>query len=324
MGDYVLNSACLSPSYSSQAEASVHITQLLEGLAAVDDNSDRLPVLRLPSDPWGIILFKDAQSGTEVSLGELAHSLYFDVNTRDHAAYFDQLARTIPTDQGLDEEIIEELLRLEPDKPVPNLEHTFKSVQAAGLDATLCALTGSLLLSLLRDQLWNFSRMGFLAEEIEYAFDHIANVGHSNEILARRLAVTREDLTLRNFWANKEAAFPHLIFGADVESQLKNFDSRYIPLLFRRLAELNEKSRIWSQTGHLPTTPPAITPESKATMSQFGDNRRFSDSNGNPQTFEDHVWVESTNRVHILLHDDSRRIEIGYVGHHLPTATQPT
>ncbi|MCA1376996.1 MULTISPECIES: hypothetical protein [unclassified Bradyrhizobium] len=324
MADYVFNSATLDPPYPTRADAEPHLASLLEGLAALDAASEVLPTLRLPNDPWYIALVRHPD-GSEITLGEVAHAFYGTAN-HDYATFFDQLNRAIPSDAGLEENVIDELLQIAPEKPAAGYEESFPSIQAAGFDSVLCAVTNSILVGLFRSRLWDFDSMGFLSKEVAYCFDHIAIPGHATAIANRRTQLARIDLTSRNFWERKSEAFPHLAFGLDIESQIGKFSATLLPLLFRRLSELDNLARAWreSANGRPPAMLPPITGESAPTMARYANARRFRGEDGVVRTFEDHVWVDRTHRVHIFLHDNEKKIEVGYVGRHLPISSEPT
>ncbi|MCK1310805.1 MULTISPECIES: hypothetical protein [unclassified Bradyrhizobium] len=324
MADYVFNSATLNPPYPTRAEAEPHLALLLEGLAALDAESDVLPTFRLPNDPWYVVLARHAD-GSEVTLGEMAHAFY-GTTYHDYAAFFDQLSRAIPSDVGLEDSVVDELLQVAPEEAAVGYEQTFPSVQAAAFDAVLCAVTNSILVGLFRSGLWDFDSMGFLSKEIAYCFDHVAIPSHAVAIADRRTRLVRSDLTSRNFWQRRSEAFPHLAFGLDVESQIGKFSATLLPLLFRRLSELDNLAGAWreSATAHPPAMLPPITRESEATMARYANARKFRGEDGVSRTFEDHIWVDRTHRVHIFLHDKEKKIEVGYVGRHLPISSQPT
>ncbi|WP_375311069.1 hypothetical protein WHZ77_28870 [Bradyrhizobium sp. A5] len=324
MADYVFNSATINPPYPTRAEAEPHLASMLEGLAALDAASEVLPTFRLPNDPWCVVLVRHAD-GSEITLGEMANAFYGTIH-HDYATFFDQLSRAIPSDAGLEGSIIDELLQIVPEGPATGYEQTFASVQAAGLDSVLCAVTNSILVGLLRNGLWDFDSMGFLSNEIPYCFDHIAIPGHAVAIADRRTQLVRVDLTARNFWEKKAEAFPHLAFGLDVEAQIGKFSAVLLALLFRRLSELDSLARAWRESANErpPAMLPPITRESVATMARYANARKFRGEDGVSRTFEDHVWVDRTHRVHVFLHDNEKKIEVGYVGRHLPISSQPT
>lgn len=325
MGDYVLNCTTVTPLFPNANSAAMCVAEMIEALAALDSDSEQLPVFRLPCDPWYIELARHDGEDRTLSLGEIANSFY-NTENHDFAVFFDQLTRTSPADDGLSESTIDELLRLEPDGAAPGYEETFENVKAASFDATMCALTGSILVSLLRNSSWDFDRAGFKAAGSIYHFDHVAKTKHSLAIRLRRPKPARPELTARNFWKLKAEIFPNLLFGLDVERQITKFSATLLGLLFTRLGELDSRVAAWKAPGvtSLPDQRPYISQESKQTMANYGDDRKFRGHDGQMRVFEEHVWIDRTHRIHIFLDHEDKSIEVGYVGHHLPTATNPT
>ncbi|KAF0213619.1 MAG: hypothetical protein FD139_2151 [Methylocystaceae bacterium] len=323
MQDYVFNSQCVVPPYTHLDQAKTHIIELLRALAELDAAEEVLPTLRMDSDPWILPLL--TSDGRERSLGEVVHELYC-TDDHDVASYFDALNRAIPSDSGFDGSVIDAILRLEVTGPAPNEESCFASVQRAQLHAFICAVTNSVLTSLPRDSTWDYDRMAFVSYGETFSFDHVAQIAHAISIQERRIAGVRASLDPRSFASLRDRAFPNLQFGSDVDTQVSRFNAILLPLLFKRLAELDNKVVIWRSRSCAcyPDGSPEVARESLATMQKYSEARRFRDSDGQMRTFEEHVWIDRTHRIHLFRDMNARRIEIGYVGPHLPTITDPT
>jgi hypothetical protein len=325
MSDYVLNSASLAELYSEEATARVQLAALLRGLALLDSNSAVLPSLRLNVDPWLQPLVQQS-SAIPLTFGELAHSFY---GTADHdlAAFFDSLNRSVPADHALDDVCIEAILRLVPDRPAPNYEQTFDSVLAAGTDGIICAAMNFLLIGLLRSDLWKFDGMGFVSGSETYLFDHVAEPSHAEAVWRRRIAALRAALTARSFWPLRDQVFPRLLFGLDVQRQAERFSTVLVPLMFNRLAELDSRVKTWREnttSDRFPDGSTAITGETPQTMKRYGNHRNFRGHNGVTKTFEDHMWIDKSHRIHMIRDVATKSVEIGYIGPHLPTMSDPT
>jgi hypothetical protein len=324
MSDYVLNAASVAQPYFDVITARRHLAALLRGLALLDSDTALLPSLRLNTDPWLQPLVQE-QLGRLITLGELAHSFYGTVD-HDLAAFFDSLNRSIPSDHALDEASVDAILRLVPDRPAAGYERTFESVQAAGIDAILCAVMNFILVGLLRSDLWRFDRMGFVSGSEAYLFDHVAEPSHAEAIRGRRIAALRSGLTARSLWSLRARVFPGLLFGLDVQGQIERFSAALLALLFKRLAELDARAQMWrtSTSDHFPDGPTEIKGETRRTMMRYGTQRNFRGHDGVTRTFEDHMWIDRTHRIHLFRDADDRTVEIGYVGPHLPTMEYPT
>jgi hypothetical protein len=198
---------------------------------------------------------------------------------------------------------------------------------AAGTDAIICAAMTFVLVGLLRCDLWKYDGMGFVSGSETYVFDHVAEPSHADAISRCRIAALRAALTSRSFWPLREQVFPHLSFGLDVQRQAERFSTILVPLMFSRLAELDARARTWQETinsDQFPEGLTAITGETLKTMKRYGSQRNFRGHDGVTRTFEDHMWIDRSHRIHMIRDVVTRRVEIGYIGPHLPTMTDPT
>ncbi len=324
MSDYVLNAASVAKPYPELAAARADLAALLRGLALLDSDCDVLPSLRLNVDPWLHPLVCE-EGKAPITLGELAHSFYGTVD-HDLAEFFDSLNRSVPADYALDNLSIEAILRLAPDNPAPGYEHTFRGVLTAGIDALICAAMNFILVGMLRDNSWGFDRMGFVSAGKTYLFDHVAEPSHAEEIRGRRLAALRSELSPRSFWSLRDRVFPNLLFGLDVQGQVNKLNTTIVPLMFKRLAELDARARAWRESADdkFPDGVTEIKRETPRTMARYGNDRRFCANDGVTKTFEDHMWIDRGHRIHLLMDAGEKRVEIGYVGRHLPTMEYPT
>ncbi len=208
---------------------------------------------------------------------------------------------------------IEAILRLAPDNPAPGYEQTFRSVLTAGIDAFICAAMNFTLVGMLRDNLWGFDRMGFVSAGETYLFDHVAEPSHAEEIRGRRLAALRSELSPRSFWSLRDRVFPNLLFGLDVQGQVNKLNTTIVPLMFKRLAELDARARAWRESADdkFPDGVTEIKRETPRTMARYGNDRRFCANDGVTKTFEHHMWIDRGHRIHLLLDAGGKRVEIG-------------
>jgi hypothetical protein len=121
-------------------------------------------------------------------------------------------------------------------------------------------------------------------------------------------------------WDARAEVFPHLKFCDSVREHLSGLPDGNPALgqVVKRLRELDEYTGAWI-TG--PFDPDAIrkaTPESEATIDQYGDVRTFTCPDDKSRVFSWHVrCTPGTIRIHFLPIEHS--IIIGYIGPHLPT-----
>ena len=121
----------------------------------------------------------------------------------------------------------------------------------------------------------------------------------------------------------KHACFPHLGFGLDVDSHLEELPPEILPVVVGKLVVLDDASRTWrlDPTKTFPELP-KLHGEGESTMQQFGEQRTFRDPEGDFASYRLHAMVRSGYRIHLRVTYEPRGIEIGYIGHHLDTATR--
>ncbi len=329
MPDVVLNRSSLQPIYSSYGDAAAELANMIRGLVCLEDDieNDRL-VFRTHADPWYIPLV-ECEDGNE-TFGSVAESLYHSHETRDLASFFHAVQSMSPADTGLGDDILEKLLSVDAINPASGYEATIDHVLKAGLEAIQCAVTNSILMSLSRNNVWQFDEMGFCCNNFpdSFIFDHVANEQHGNLVLERRREIAQRGLTARNFWDLKQSCFPNLLFGLDVERHIESFSAAMLGLAITRMRDLNSLSKKYGENSiditRVVEVRHRIKPESEQTMARYENNRTFSDHQGRRLVFEKHVWVGQQYRIHIFIHENPRIIEIGYMGTHLPTVLYPT
>lgn len=320
MAEYVFNAASNDGQNGGLHMATSLVAILVETLADLDDQLAGTPrPLKLPQNPWELQVAVRA-TGEGVSLGEIINDFYGAGETRDLASFFDALLCYAPAADQLDDATIEAILRLEPSAPAPGFEAIYPAICAAGLDAMQCAITDGTLVSLDHDQ-WNFDQAAVACGAQTVEIDHASRPEHVDSIVLRRLAAARAGVTRRNFEAIRHLAFPSLLWGEEVANQLRRFPSEYLGLAFTRLAALDDIARCWQETGS--ANPDLggleLKGESDLTMQNYSDERRFRSSNGDPRVYETHVWIDRGNRIHLILDNEQRSIDIGYIGTHLRT-----
>ncbi|MBD9544860.1 hypothetical protein IB276_36130 [Ensifer sp. ENS04] len=319
--DYVFNRASVAAKFPSVEAARSELAQLLEAMASIDAIQLDLPVFRLHVDPWALEVLEPG--GTHLTLGDVATSLYeIDFNLGD---YFSSLQRMTPPDSDFDDTEIDQVLGIDVQSAVDGHAGCYEKASAARDDVVLCTVGPDILVGLSRGGYWSTDHLAFQSGGRNFFVDHVATTQHAAAIIERAKANNRSSLTARSFWDAKAAAFPNLTFGAGVESDLRKFSAKMLRLLFNRLADLDGRVQRWRDNGAFPDDAmPPITGESAPTMAQFGNARKFKDETGDVVVFEDHIWVDSLHRIHLIKDIDARLIKIGYIGRHLPTVTHRT
>ncbi|MEE3718249.1 hypothetical protein V2H45_16035 [Tumidithrix elongata RA019] len=127
----------------------------------------------------------------------------------------------------------------------------------------------------------------------------------------------------RDLWNQKEKLFPNLQFCASVEKQLQSLSigNSMLNPVKNRLLELQKYAENWTEGGFDSNKLACkATPESEATLQQYSQERTFICPDDQKRIFSWHVRLTPLAwRIHFYP-EQSRKILIGYIGNHLPTA----
>ena len=166
------------------------------------------------------------------------------------------------------------------------------------------------------DELLPDETIGEASEEI----DQLTRSVHAGPICARhreRLLAGSDPVTL---WENREAVFPHLVLGPDVEGNLKN-QAHLFSTIVGKLKDLDRSSGEWRDVGGpAPPWKTMVTPESIEKMKNrsFREARTFRSHRGTRETFQWHARFGDGGRIHLRFDAVSKEVEVGYIGPHLP------
>lgn len=239
--------------------------------------------------------------------------------SREELSFLMTLATKAPIDVELDEEVRGRFLACE-EMHLP---------QADGEPLLLCALTDWIAVGFPTGP-WDASSILVQFEEMlpdctlqthEERIDNLSRIEHAGEILFRHAESVRAGLDLRSMWDHREVAFPHLCFGTDVEEQVAAINPGYAGAVLRRLGELNTTAERWRASGE--PTPPwicKVTGESHSVRNNpaLRNARRFRSKSGERRIFLHHARYGSGGRIHLRWDRTKYRVEIGYIGRHLP------
>ena len=157
-------------------------------------------------------------------------------------------------------------------------------------------------------------------EETSEEIDQLTRPAHGGAICKRhreRLLAGSDPVAL---WENREAAFPHLVFGPDVENHLKD-QAHLFSTIVGKLKDLDRSAREWRDVGgSAPPWKTKVSPESTEKMRNrsFRKARTFQSHRGTREIFEWHARFGWGGRIHLRFDPTSREVEIGYIGPHLP------
>ena len=147
--------------------------------------------------------------------------------------------------------------------------------------------------------------------------DHLSKAGHAKPICHRYREKLRAELQSgEKLWRRRGEAFPNLTFGPDVKNHVARIG--YLPALINRLSELDAAAAKWIDnpaqwwTGN-------VTDESDSVKQnpRLRDARRFRSNSGAHEYFFWHARC-GDGRIHLRFDEATRKVEIGYIGPHLP------
>ncbi len=211
-------------------------------------------------------------------------------------------------------------------------EHEFCYHGRLALGIGVAYLLDSLAVSLLSEECWNAPKLNLdmlaLSEDGEIDADTVwvvhasqpLHVEEHNAWIRERLRGDVRDG--RDLWHRRVDLFPSLQFCGAVSSQLMSLDSMMLQPVVRRLFEFQGYCRDWIDGNFNPATlPTKATPESQATLEQFGRERAFLCPDGQERIFSWHVRLTPHAwRICFYPEPETRTMIVGYIGPHLPTA----
>lgn len=133
-----------------------------------------------------------------------------------------------------------------------------------------------------------------------------------------------KEISVNDFWKNKEQLFSNLIFCENVKEQIENFgDSKKFAIVKQTLIDVNKylinQSKCKLSMGKLiHELPFKISPESDQTLSQYSKERCFKIPSGDKLIFNYHI-KKGEMRIYLEPVKDTNKLYIGYVGKHLST-----
>lgn len=217
-----------------------------------------------------------------------------------------------------------------------DVEHRFLTCEARDLPTEdgkpllLCALTGGVAIGFPTSAEWDRDRITVVFDELQpdgttfheetEDIDHLARASYADPIYERHRERLRAGLTPGELWSNRQAAFPELVFGPDVEDHLREVPLPRFHTLIDRLAELNEDAERWHRDGGAIRWTRRVVTESRSVQNnpRLREARRFSSCSGERELFLWHVRFGQGWRVHLRFDEKCREVEIGYIGEHLP------
>ena len=212
-----------------------------------------------------------------------------------------------------------------------DVEERFRACEAKELSPedgeplVLCAITNWIAVGFPSEQVWDNDRLTVSFKELlpdesigetSETIDYLARSVHAHSIYERHHTAFFQSLIPSELWERREETFPNLVFGPDVE-----LPSEFSWSIVGKLTDLDRSGAEWRNVGG--PTPPwtcKVTPESERVRNNENllNARRFMSRRGTRELFEWHARVGSGVRIHLRFEANSKEIEIGYIGPHLP------
>lgn len=155
-----------------------------------------------------------------------------------------------------------------------------------------------------------------VSEEI----DQLTTFAHAERIIERNRFRFLEDASPDELWKQRAAIFPYLDFAPGVQQNLKSYATLYSTIV-RKLVELDRSAGVWRADGRpVPKWTTKVTRESDSVLSNenLRRARMFRSSRDVSELFDWHARFGSGGRIHLRLDAARKRVEIGYIGPHLP------
>jgi len=225
-----------------------------------------------------------------------------------------------------------------PDVANPSIESNYLGTRSIGLEYAV--LFEALAISLQSEDKWNSDRLPISVTEIDEggAFTdsqvEIHHASSSNHVLQHvnwisernRINISSgSDLVKR-----RDELIPHLMLCNSAAKQLaalRNGDVMLRPVI-KRLFEMDSYCRSWQNVPFSSENFPCNTsPESEATLQQFGSERTFTCPDGQQRIFSWHIRLTPQSwRIYFIpkeTHEIGQfgTLIIGYIGRHLRTVT---
>lgn len=191
----------------------------------------------------------------------------------------------------------------------------------------LCAIMGSVAVGLPSEEVWDKHRLVVQFKELlpdeswldaVEEIDNLTRALHAKPIFERHQERLTEVMDPASLWAKRNDIFPALSFGLGVEEDLRK-EAGNLHTIIGKLIALNRATAAWEQ-GPAPDWPVLVTDESNAVQQnrRLMAHRRFRSRDGTMRFFTWHARFGSGGRIHLRLDSSAQRVEIGYVGRHLP------
>lgn len=239
------------------------------------------------------------------------------VGAREEYLFFVRLSTKVPLLSEIAQDVMDRFLGCEA-KSLPPKD---------GAPLLLCSITDGIAVGFPSEPVWDRDqltvRFNELSDddiilEVSETIDNLTRIAHARSICERHRVVLRQCKNFAELWGNRTIAFPHLVFGPDVDVNAADLQT-----VINKLASLDDTAAKWRDIGGaVPPWMSKVTPESGSVMNneKLREARRFRSRDGTQKLFVWHARFGSQGRIHLRFDPRAYEVEIGYIGKKLPTA----
>ena len=309
MREMVLNDASVFAPNAAKGLIANWLQELAKGMASLVREEVVVATLRMRCHP------ATTPCSPGYSLFEAMRNL--QASDRDSYVFLMQLSQKTPLMLEVSEDIKDRFLGCKSVELTPE----------RGDSLVLCAVADWVAVGFPSKPVWDSDRLsidfkemlldGEFIEATEY-IDNLTRPLHADLISERHRQHIRAGASPAALWAQRQIAFPSLLFAPRVRDDLIRH-ANLLPKIVAKLADLEQAAREWTE-GPAPAWRTKVTPEGEKVLTspKLRDARVFESAGGKRVLFQWHARVGDGYRIHIRFESDDRRVEVGYIGPHLP------
>ena len=270
--------------------------------------------------------FSDIQCAPGISLDQIGYSMFKSPNSRDEAQFLMILSSQTSLLTESNPAVSSRLSGCEL-RPNPRMPTTRED----SAPLLYCAIADGIAVGFPSNPIWDSDELDVNFDELlpndEFesrteTIDNLTRSEHAIPIVERHQAHLRSDVAnFKELWELRQPAFPNLVFGPDVENQLPDINPGDLFAIIKKLSMLDEDTGNWQITDSaMPEWSGNVTPESYSVRNNPAliGARRFRSNSGSIEIFEWHARFGSGGRIHLRFDAQTKEVEIGYIGKHLP------
>jgi len=310
--DIILNELSLAPPAPDQLTARQCMFNFIQTVRGINSQTKSQSILRSQYDFYSTVLASN-------------YSLRQWLNDHGVVREERQFIRSLATKAPFSEDIrdSDEIYSIENNSGV--CEFRYQGKPAIGLG--IAYMLNTIAISLLSEACWDYSYLDLDVvsledDDKEITIIHASRKEHVQSHIDWIKTRLNSNIDGQALWNQKDELFPNLQFCDSVERQIQGLSigNSMLEHVKSRLRKLQQYAESWTEDGfNSNKLSCSASPESEATLKQYSYERTFLCSDGRKRIFSWHVKLPSAWRIHFYP-EQPRKILIGYIGSHLPTA----